>query len=126
MRRLWSHIIIAATSLLMVGATFATVVTNINSNIEFEKGRELVFRVSNKDNDGNVDKDYVFTDNTAVKETAKIMEKRLAQANVSRYEVETQGFDTIKVSFVQDTDQQYEIIQNYLSFNATLAVPVGG
>ena len=122
MRRLWSHIIIAATSLLMVGATFATVVTNINSNIEFEKGRELVFRVSNKDNDGNVDKDYVFTDNTAVKETAKIMEKRLAQANVSRYEVETQGFDTIKVSFVQDTDQQYEIIQNYLSFNATLAI----
>ena len=122
MSRLWSHIIIAATSLLMVGATFATVVTNINSNIEFEKGRELVFRVSNKDNDGNVDKDYVFTDNTAVKETAKIMEKRLAQANVSRYEVETQGFDTIKVSFVQDTDQQYEIIQNYLSFNATLAI----
>ena len=51
MRRLWSHIVIAATSLLMVGATFATVVTNINSNIEFEKGRELVFRVSNKDAD---------------------------------------------------------------------------
>lgn len=122
MRRLWSHIVIAATSLLMVGATFATVVTNINSNIEFEKGRELVFRVSNKDADGNVDKDYVFTDNTAVKETAEIMEKRLAKANVSRYEVETQGFDTIKVSFVQDTDQQYEIIQNYLSFNATLAI----
>ena len=60
MRRLWSHIVIAATSLLMVGATFATVVTSINSNIEFEKGRELVFRVSNKDADGNVDKDYVF------------------------------------------------------------------
>ena len=122
MRRLWSHIVIAATSLLMVGATFATVVTNINSNIEFEKGRELVFRVSNKDADGNVDKDYVFTNNTAVNETAKIMEKRLANANVSRYQVETQGYDTIKVSFVQDTDQQYEIIQNYLSFNATLAI----
>ena len=122
MRRLWSHIVIAATSLLMVGATFATVVTNINSNIEFEKGRELVFRVSNKDSDGNVDKDYVFTDNTAVKQTAEIMEKRLAKANVSRYEVETQGYDTIKVSFVQDTDQQYSIIQNYLSFNATLAI----
>ena len=122
MRRLWSHIVIAATSLLMVGATFATVVTNINSNIEFERGRELVFRVSNKDADGNVDKDYVFDDDTAVKETAKIMEKRLAKANVSRYQVETQGYDTIKVSFVQDTDQQYEIIQNYLSFNATLAI----
>ena len=122
MRRLWSHIVIAATSLLMVGATFATVVTNMNSNIEFEKGRELTFRINAKDDDGNPDRDYEFTDDEAVKETAKIMEKRLATADISRYKVETAGFDTIKVSFVQDTDQQYEIIQNYLSFNATLAI----
>ena len=122
MRRLWSHIVIAATSLLMVGATFATVVTNMNSNIEFKKGRELTFRINAKDDDGNPDKDYEFTDDDAVKETAKIMEKRLATADISRYKVETAGFDTIKVSFVQDTDQDYEIIQNYLSFNATLAI----
>ncbi len=122
MRRLWSHIVIAATSLLMVGATFATVVTNMNSNIEFTKGRELTFRINAKDDDGNPDKDYEFTDDEAVKETAKIMEKRLATADISRYKVETAGFDTIKVSFVQDTDQDYEIIQNYLSFNATLAI----
>ena len=110
MRRLWSHIVIAATSLLMVGATFATVVTNINSNIEFEKGRELTFRVEAKDADGNPDKDYVFADTKAVEDTAKIMEKRLAAANISRYKVETQDVDTIKVSFVQDTEQQYENI----------------
>ena len=122
MRRLWSHIIIAATSLLMVGATFATVVTNINSNIEFEKGRELTFRVEAKDADGNPDKDYVFADTKAVEDTAKIMEKRLAAANIPRYKVETQAVDTIKVSFVQATEQQYEIIKNYLSFNATLAI----
>ena len=122
MRRLWSHIVIAATSLLMVGATFATVVTNINSNIEFEKGRELTFRVEAKDADGNPDKDYVFTDTKAVEETAKIMEKRLAAADISSYKVETQDVDTIKVTFVRDTEQQYQIIQNYLSFNATLAI----
>ena len=122
MRRLWSHIVIAATSLLMVGATFATVVTNMNSNIEFTKGRELTFRINAKDDDGNPDRDYEFNDDEAVKETAKIMEKRLATADISRYKVETAGFDTIKVSFVQDTDQDYEIIQNYLSFNATLAI----
>ena len=126
MRRLWSHIIIAATSLLMVGATFATVVTNINSNIEFEKGRELVFRVVNKDADGNPDKtlplDEVGKEGNAVKQTAAIMEKRLSTANITSYKVETQGTDTIKVTFVQDTDTQYNIIQNYLSFNATLAL----
>ena len=106
----------------MVGATFATVVTNMNSNIEFEKGHELVFRINAKDDDGNPDKDYEFTTDEAVKETAKIMETRLGKANISRYKVETQGYDTIKVTFVQDTDQQYSIIQNYLSFNATLAL----
>ena len=122
MRRLWSHIIIAATSLLMVGATFATVVTNINSNIEFEKGRELTFRVEAKDADGNPDKDYVFADTSAVEDTAKIMEKRLAAADISRYKVETQGNDTIKVSFYEESEQKYEIIKNFLSFNATLAI----
>ena len=124
MRRLWSHIVIAATSLLMVGATFATVVTNINSNIEFEKGRELTFRVVAKDNDGNPDysEEAKFNDSKAIDDIAKIMEKRLAAADISRYQIETQGTDTIKVTFVQDTEQQYSIIQNYLSFNATLAI----
>lgn len=122
MRRLWSHIIIAATSLLMIGATFATVLTNINSNIEFSSGKELVFRVMQKDEDGNIDRVFDFANNEAVKKTAKIMEDRLKTAEITQYKVETQGFDTVKVSFVQDTDQQYEIIKNYLSFNATLAI----
>ena len=122
MRRLWSHIIIAATSLMMVGATFATVVTNIDSNIEFTSGRELVFRVAEKGDDGNPDETITFDNDKAVKEIAGIMEERMKTADISRYKVETQGYDTIKVSFVQDTDQQYEIIKNYLSFNASLAI----
>ena len=122
MRRLWSHIILAATSLLMVGATFATVVTNIDSNIEYTEGQELVFRVAPKGEDGNVDETIEFSDDAAVKEIAKIMEDRLKTAEVSRYVIETQAFDTIKVSLVQDTEQDYQIIKNYLSFNATLAI----
>ncbi|NLB48707.1 MAG: hypothetical protein GX813_02545 [Erysipelotrichia bacterium] len=122
MRRLWSHIMIAATSILMIGATFATVATNIGSNIEFTTGKELVFRIMQKDEDGTTDKDFVFINDDAVKQTAKIMEQRLKTAEITRYKVETQGYDTIKVSFVQNTDQQYDIIQNYLSFNATLAI----
>ena len=122
MRRLWSHIVLAATSLMMVGATFATVVTNIDSNIEFTSGRELVFRVAEKGEDGNPDETITFDNADAVNEIADIMEERMKNANISRYKVETQGYDTIKVSFVQDTDQQYEIIKNYLSFNASLAI----
>ena len=122
MRRLWSHIILAATSLMMVGATFATVVTNIDSNIEFTSGRELVFRVAEKGDDGNPDETITFDDANAVNEIAGIMEERLKTAEISRYKVETQGYDTIKVSFVEESDSQYEIIKNYLSFNASLAI----
>ena len=122
MRRLWSHIIIAATSLVMVGATFATVVTNIDSNIEFASGRELVFRVAEKGDDGNPDESITFDNTDAVNEIAGIMEERLKTADVSRYKVETQGYDTIKVNFVEESDSQYEIIKNYLSFNASLAI----
>ena len=122
MRRLWSHIILAATSLMMVGATFATVVTNIDSNIEFTSGRELVFRVAEKGDDGNPDETITFDTADAVNEIAGIMEERLKTAEISRYKVETQGYDTIKVSFVEESDSQYEIIKNYLSFNASLAI----
>ena len=125
MRRLWSHIALAATSLLMVGATFSAVVTSnkFNSNIEFENGREMVFRINNKNAaDGKPEFDTEITDDEAVEKIAKIMESRLETANITRYKVETQGNDTLKVSFVQDTDRQYEIIKNYLTFDATLAL----
>ena len=125
MRRLWSHIALAATSLLMVGATFSAVVTSnkFNSNIEFENGKEMVFRINNKDAaDGKPDFDSEINDDKAVEQIAKIMESRLETSNVTRYKIETQGNDTLKVSFVQDTDRQYEIIKNYLTFDATLAL----
>ena len=92
MRRLWSHIALAATSLLMVGATFSAVVTSnkFNSNIEFENGQEMVFRINNKDAaDGKPDFNSPITDDDAVKEIAKIMESRLEISNITRYKIET-------------------------------------
>ena len=124
MRRLWSHIVLAATSLLMVGGTFASVVTKTKSNIDFSSlgGKELVFRINGKDDDKNIDYNYTFSDREAVTEIAEIMESRLKTANITRYQVETQGYDTIKVTFVGESDREYEIIQNYLTFDATLAL----
>ena len=125
MRRLWSHIALAATSLLMVGATFSAVITSnkFNSNIEYESGKEMVFRINNKDAaDGKPDFTTEISDDKAVQEIAKIMESRLETSNVTRYKVETQGKDILKVSFMQDTERQYEIIKNFLTFDATLAL----
>ena len=127
MRRLWSHIILAATSLLMVGVTFSAVFRKAsnNSNMEFTAtpGRELVFRINGKnDEDKSIDKEYVFNNDEAVKEIASEMEKRLQTANVTRYQIETQGFDTLKVTFFRDSEQEYRYLENYLTFDATLAL----
>ena len=124
MRRLWSHIILAATSLLLVGGTFASLVTRTQSNIEFNSigGKELVFRINGKDADKNIDYNYTFTSNEAVTQIAGIMESRLKTANITRYQVETQGYDTIKVTFSGESEREYSIIQNYLTFDATLAL----
>ena len=128
MRRLWSHIILAATSLLMVGGTFASVVSKAKSNIEFSTvgGKEMVFRINHKDEDKNVDYENPVTgegaDEGAVEKIAGIMESRLQKSDITRYEVKTQGTDTIRVAFVGDSDREYEIVKNYLTFDATLAL----
>ena len=124
MRRLWSHIVLAATSLLMVGGTFASTVAKAKSNIEFSTvgGKELVFQINAKNPEtGLIDKDADLPED-AVNEIAGIMESRLQTSQITRYEVKTQGDDTVRVSFVGNSERDYEIIQNYLTFDATLAL----
>ena len=49
MRRLWAYIIIAFTSIVAMGTTFPTIFKGMRSNIEYQDGRELVFRISDKE-----------------------------------------------------------------------------
>ena len=49
MRRLWSYIILTGASLVLMGSTFTNVFKRSTSNIEYSDGREMVFRLSNKD-----------------------------------------------------------------------------
>ena len=56
MRRLWSYVILAGTSLVLMGSTFANVFKNSTSNIEFSDGKEMVFRISEKDESELIEK----------------------------------------------------------------------
>ena len=116
MRRLWSYIILAFTALVAMGATFVSIVTRVDSNIEYSQGRELVFRVTDEDSD------EPFTTDKEVKEIADKMIERLEAQDVTQYRVSTQGTDTITVELKQDTDTNYTNIETLLSFNGTLAL----
>ena len=115
MRRFWAYLITAITTLLLVGVSFGAVMLKANSNLEYQFGRELVFRVADKDN-------AELVDDTAVKNIAEVMDSRLKTAGETSYTIKTVGFDTIKVSVSKTNNEYYEMISNYLTFNASLAL----
>ena len=117
MRRLWSYIILAFTSIVVMGASFANIFSKVNSNIEYAEGRELVFRISDKDND-----EVEFVDTTAVDNIAAKMIERLEAQDVTQYRVSTQGYDTITVELKQATTSNYNNIKTLLAFNGSLAL----
>ena len=122
MRRLIAHIGLALTALVLVGTTYTKVVSNVDSNIEFKNGKQLVFRATPKNSTYEDLKDGEVIEEDDLKSIAKEMETRLDKSNVSRYKVITEGADTIKVILAQESDNDYERIKTYLSFNGSFAL----
>ena len=119
MRRLWSYIVLAGTSLVLMGSTFANVFKNSTSNIEFSDGREMVFRISEKDDSELVEKNE--NGETPAEVISKSMIERLDTLKVSNYEVATESYDTVKVTLKQETSN-YNNIQALMTFNGSLAI----
>ena len=122
MRRLIAHIGLALTALVLVGTTYTKVASNIDSNIEFKNGKQLVFRATPKNSTYEDLKDGEVIEEDDLKSIAKEMENRLDKSNVSRYKVITEGADTIKVILARESDTDYERIKTYLSFNGSFAL----
>lgn len=120
MRRLWAYIVLAFTALVLVGTTFVGEITKVNSNNQFENGREITFRVSDKD-----DEEVEFSDTTAVDNITAVMKERLETAKVTSYEILTVGYDTVKVRLSEKTATDYQNITTYLTFNGNLGLTYG-
>ena len=117
MRRFWAYIITVFTALVLVGTTFTSVFVNAKSNIEYENGKEIVFRISDEEDLNPED----FQSGVAAKEIASIMEDRLALQGISKYRIAIEGNDTIKVEFSADDNETQKVIK-FLSFNGSLAL----
>ena len=118
MRRLWAYIVAAFTALVLIGTTFTSIFVKANSNIEYQDGREIVFRIS----DENDENPQAMENGEAVKEIASVMEERLSLQGISKYQVATEGNDTVKVTFSANNDDEYEKVKLLLSFNGSLAL----
>ncbi|MCR4879335.1 MAG: hypothetical protein K5906_00035 [Bacilli bacterium] len=119
MRRFWAHIILVVTALVMMGASFSSIFTRMQTNLEYTEGREITFRLTNKDDPKGEEE---ILDANAAKDMADIMKTRLETAGVTAYNIQTYGNDIVKVQFAElDSNQQSNIV-GYLGFNGSLAL----
>ncbi len=116
MRKLWSYIILMFTALLVMAVSITPITTRAESNIEYQDGREIVFRISDKE-----DKDASL-DEGAVEEVCEIMENRMEAAEIDAYEIVASGDDTIKVTFSSSYANDYENMKYFLAFNGSFAL----
>lgn len=123
MRRLIAHISLAFTALVAVGATFTNVLTQTNSNLEYQSGREITFKICQRED--VADAKPVDEDGEAVKAIADEMVERLGIAKVTSYSLATSGNDTVKLTLSQEKEEDYQYIAQYLMFNGNLALSFG-
>ncbi len=119
MRRLWAYFLLAFTSLVLVGVAFSPLLKSANSNIDYQSGREIIFHIENKDGNDTLTEQEL---KDQLQDTANTMKERLANQDVTRYEITTQGTDTISLILSQDYEQQYTNIVQYMEFDGSFAL----
>lgn len=116
MRRLWAYIALAFSALFIMSTSFTRIFLNINSNHEFNGGKEIVFKLQDKENPSNeVEED-------ANKAIADEMAYRLEKSNITSYRISLSGSDYIKVDISEKNDVNRNNLIDYLSFNGSLAL----
>ncbi len=116
MRRLITYLTIASSLIIGMALNFTNLVQTTHGNLEFSSGREMVYRLIDKDNE-----DAVIPEGE-VAAMAETMESRLETALVTKYEIETEGANQIRVTLGEDTETAYERIRNYLSFDGDFSI----
>lgn len=125
MRRIISYSILCGAMLLGVAAAVAPTVKKMDSDLAFEGGKTLTFRLSDKETlaaEGGYSPDDAFyklsdLDTAMVDTIADTMKTRLETWGVTEYDLRTVGTDTITVSFRANDDSltEYGYIARYLS-----------
>ena len=116
MRRLWAHILIAFASLFLMGSSFVAIFKNVSTNQEYNNGREIVFRLTDKEDD------ELQVEEGANKIIAEKMATRLDNRGITAYRIDIAGDDIIKVTFSENNDVARSNLISYLSFNGSLAL----
>ncbi len=113
MRRLLGYILLSITSFILITFNLLSVVGGLNANLEFSRGREMVFRISDKTTE-----DTLFSEDDTIRAIADTMIQRLENALVTKYEVWVEGTNQVRVRVSEATETRYNRIATYLAFDA--------
>lgn len=120
MRRFIAYILASVTIFLGIGIAFKPVVTSINADLDFRDGREITFRLAEREESEDLPDDP--EDDTATKYYADIMEERLISYGVDNYTIVTSGKDTIKVTLTTSSTEECDNVSKLLCANSDIQV----
>lgn len=112
MRRFIAFLILSISILLGIGFNAGNVLKNTNAGVDYDAGREFVYRITDEQ-----DEDIVLDDKD-IERVKDTLEDRLKDAGVDRYKIQIEGTDQIRVIVSKTTVTEYAYIQRLMSFNA--------
>lgn len=118
MRRFVAYLILCVSMLLGIGFHMGQLTATVNPGVDYSGGKEFVYRVQDK-----TDEESPLQDDD-LNRLANQLSDRLNRAGVSRYQIEIEGNDQIRVAVSSKSSSQYEHIQKLMAFdgsNYTLA-----
>ena len=123
MRRLWSYILLAFTTLALMLVTFPSLMNKVDTNVDYSSGYEMFFRITEKEASDSEELTH-----DGLLSVADEFASRLDKSNVSAYKVKVVGEDTISVVLTQNDAESYSNLRTYLSCDGSfaLASPVPG
>mgnify|MGYP003290307693 CR=1 FL=1 len=116
MRRFIAYLLMTLTMILCVGVAVTPTFTRMSAGREFTSGREIVYKLSDKDEPKEGVLPIESNDNAA-KKAAEEITTRLNNMHVEDYTVKIQGNDTISVNFSCNDETRFNYISKYLGFN---------
>jgi preprotein translocase subunit SecF len=121
MKRFIGFITLCAAAALTVGVGFIPVVKGMNGSADFTTSKKYVFKISDKftedgENVGTSKNDEVLANKDAIDDVIDTFESRLSSINLSSYQIEKVGYDTINLTFRAE-ENLYDQIVKYLTFN---------
>lgn len=114
MKRFIGYIILVCSILISVFSGFVPAILSINASADYEYGQNFIYQISTKENSTKNEGDIESGD--AIDSIIETFKERLDKANISTYSLETEGKDTIRLSFKAESAIN-NAVAKYLNFD---------